>query len=68
MLRFITILLLTQTELKTRGTVCQITFKRQVIGFDSSGALRVKNNGKEDNSNDFTNQGIKHVHHFLLEF
>ena len=68
MLRFITILLLTQTELKTRGIVGQITFKRQVIGFDSSGALRVQNNDKKDNSNDFTNQGIKFVHHFLLEF
>ena len=55
MLHFMTILLLTQTEFKTRGIHAQLIFKRQVIGFDSSGRAKVQNN---DNRKDFLNQGI----------
>lgn len=58
MLQFITIFLLTQTK----GTHGQLTFKRQVIGFDSSGTPRMQNSDNNDNINDFTSQGIEYVH------
>ena len=53
-----TLLFLIQTN--NSGTQAQLTFKRQVFGFDSSGRqLEANIDNNEDNSEEFLNQGKK---------